>query len=86
MIFDAKNFQELKHAHKDLALAQLANKNGYLAQACYYAFQAAEKALKGALLELGEGPPHTDVLNDLVQCLAKQEWMSALLRPSRSAD
>lgn len=43
----------LKQAHNDLALARLANDNGFLAQACYYSSQAAEKALKGALLELG---------------------------------
>ena len=61
----------LKQAHNDLALAQLANDNGFLAQACYYASQAAEKALKGALLELGVEPPHNHVLNDLVQRLEK---------------
>ena len=61
----------LKQAHNDLALAQLANDNGFLAQACYYASQAAEKALKGALLELGVEPPHTHVLNDLVQRLSQ---------------
>ena len=59
----------VKQAHNDLALSQLANDNGFLAQACYYASQAAEKALKGALLELGVEPPHTHVLNDLVQRL-----------------
>ena len=42
-----------------------------MAQACYYASQAAEKALKGALLELGVEPPHTHVLNDLVQRLSQ---------------
>jgi HEPN domain-containing protein len=31
--------------------------------------QGAEKALKGALLELGIEPPHTHVLNDLVRRL-----------------
>ena len=48
---------------------QLAKDNGFLAQSCYYASQAAEKGLKGALLELGIEPPHTHVLNDLVQRL-----------------
>ena len=61
----------LKQAHNDLALAQLANDNGFLAQACYYASQAAEKALKGALLELAVKPAHTHVLNDLVQRLSQ---------------
>ena len=43
----------LRQAHNDLALAHLAKDNGFLAQSCYYASQAAEKGLKGALLELG---------------------------------
>ena len=59
----------LRQARNDLALAQLAKENGFLAQSCYYASQAAEKGLKGALLELGIEPPHTHVLNDLVQRL-----------------
>ena len=59
----------LRQARNDLALAQLARDNGFLAQSCYYASQSAEKALKGALLELGVEPPHTHVLNDLVNQL-----------------
>ena len=59
----------LKQAHNDLALAELAKDNSFMAQACYHASQAAEKALKGALLELGIEPPHTHVLNELVQRL-----------------
>ena len=59
----------LRQARNDLALAQLAKDNGFLAQSCYYASQAAEKGLKAALLELGIEPPHTHVLNDLVQRL-----------------
>ena len=61
----------LNQARNDLALAQLAKDNGFLAQSCYYASQAAEKALKGALLELGVEPPHTHVLSDLVQRLGE---------------
>ena len=59
----------LHQARNDLALAQLAKDNGFLAQSCYFASQAAEKGLKGALLELGVEPPHTHVLNDLVERL-----------------
>ena len=59
----------LRQARNDLALAQLARDNGFLAQSCYYASQGADKALKGALLELGIEPPHTHVLNDLVRRL-----------------
>jgi HEPN domain-containing protein len=60
----------LHQARNDLALARLAREHGFLAQACYHASQAAEKALKGALLELGIEPPHTHVLNDLVRLLS----------------
>ncbi len=59
----------LRQARNDLDLAQLARENGFLAQSCYYASQGAEKALRGALLELGIEPPHTHVLNDLVRRL-----------------
>ena len=45
----------LHQARNDLAMARLAREHGFLAQSCYYASQAAEKALKGALLELGIG-------------------------------
>lgn len=49
----------LRQARNDLALAQLAKDNGFLAQSCYFASEAAEKGLKGALLELGIGTtPH----------------------------
>jgi len=60
----------LTQAENDLALAHLACDNGYLAQACFFASQAAEKALKSALLELGQEPPHTHVLTDLTAALA----------------
>ena len=59
----------LRQAQNDLELAQLARDNGYLAQACFYASQAAEKGLKSVLLELGLEPPHAHVLNDLVKRL-----------------
>ena len=62
----------LRQAINDLDLARLARDNGFHAQACYFAAQAAEKDLKGALLELGQEPPHTPVLNDLVGALAAQ--------------
>ncbi|MCP9915859.1 HEPN domain-containing protein [Cyanobium sp. ATX 6F1] len=62
----------LSQANNDLAMARLATDNGFHAQACYFAAQAAEKALKGALLELGREPPHTHVLPDLVAALRDQ--------------
>ena len=62
----------LKQALNDLALARLAKDNGFMAQACYHASLAAEQALKGGLLELGIEPPHTHLLNDLVQRLGDE--------------
>ena len=56
----------MHQAQQDLALAQLARDNGFQAAACFHASQAAEKALKSALLELGLEPPFTHVLNTLV--------------------
>ncbi len=60
----------LSQAENDLALARLACENGHLAQACFFASQAAGKALKSALLELGLEPPHTHVLTDLTAALS----------------
>ncbi len=60
----------LSQAENDQALARLACDNGYRAQACFFASQAAEQALKSALLELGLEPPHTHVLTDLTAALA----------------
>jgi len=56
-------------AHEDLSFAQLAGDNGFQAAACFHAYQAAEKALIGTLLELGLEPPFTHVLNTLVSQL-----------------
>jgi HEPN domain-containing protein len=61
-----------RQAHNDLELSELARSNGFHAQACFFATQAAEKALKGALLEVGREPPHTHVLGQLVKLLAAE--------------
>ena len=37
-----------------------------MSQTCFFATQAAEKALKGAIVELGLEPPHTHGLPQLV--------------------
>ena len=55
-----------RQARNDLDLAAVASRNGYHAQACFFATQAAEKALKGAIIELGLAPPHTLGLPKLV--------------------
>ena len=75
----------MKQAHNDLALARLAKDKGFMAQACYHASQAAKKALKGALLELGIEPPHTHVLNDLVQQSGNEGLNVATLKAYPSA-
>ena len=58
-----------RQARNDLDLAVLASGHGYQAQACFFAAQAAEKALKGAIVELGHEPPHTHVLERLLAVL-----------------
>lgn len=58
-----------RQARSDLDLAVLASRHGFQAQACYFAAQAAEKALKGAIVELGREPPHTHALAQLVAVL-----------------
>ena len=71
----------LAQARNDLDLAELASRNGFLAQACFFASQAAEKALKSVILELGEEPPHTHVLGDLVRQLEAAGLDTSALAP-----
>ena len=59
----------LDQARNDLELAVLADTRDFHAQACFFASQAEEKALKGAILELGAEPAHTHQLTALVMCL-----------------
>ncbi|MFN9057005.1 MAG: HEPN domain-containing protein [Cyanobacteriota bacterium] len=61
-----------RQARNDLDLAEMASRNGFHAQACFFATQAAEKALKGAIVELGLEPPHTHGLPKLVAVLEQQ--------------
>jgi HEPN domain-containing protein len=61
-----------RQARSDLDLAVLASGNGFHAQACFFAAQAAEKALKGAIVELGLEPPHSHVLDRLLALLIAQ--------------
>jgi HEPN domain-containing protein len=70
-----------RQAHNDLELAELARSNGFHAQACFFATQAAEKALKGAILELGCQPPHTQVLGQLVKLLTAEGLDVTALAP-----
>ncbi len=61
-----------RQARNDLDLAVVASRNGFHAQACFFASQAAEKALKGSIVELGLVPPHTHGLPKLVEVLEQQ--------------
>jgi HEPN domain-containing protein len=61
-----------RQAHSDLDLARIASGSGFHAQACFLASQAAEKALKGAIVELGLEPPHTHGLEQLLRVLEQQ--------------
>ena len=61
-----------RQAHSDLDLARIAEDHGFHAQACFLASQAAEKALKGAIVELGQEPPHTHGLLQLLSVLEQQ--------------
>jgi len=47
---------------------------------CYHCQQAAEKALKGALVALGEKPPHTHLLGQLIDKLEGHVTIPAHLR------
>ena len=60
----------LFQAENDLQMAAVAQEHGFFSQACYHASQAAEKALKSLVLELGVEPQHTHVLGQLLQQLA----------------
>ncbi len=70
-----------RQARNDLDFAELARRNDFHAQACFFATQAAEKALKGAILELGHEPPHTHVLGQLVKRLAAEGLDVSALAP-----
>ena len=59
----------LDQAINDLEMARLAASQGFFAQACFFSSQSAEKALKGAILELGIEPPHTHQHTELVDKL-----------------
>lgn len=60
----------LQQARGDLAMAELAGSHGFHSHACFFASQAAEKALKSLLIEIGLVPPRTHVLPVLLMELA----------------
>ena len=62
----------IRQAHNDLEVAGLTAGQGFHAQACYLAGQAAEKALKALLLATGITPPYSHSLEKLVELLQQQ--------------
>lgn len=62
----------LRQAHSDLAVARLTATEGFHAQACYHAGQAAEKALKGLLVACGVAPPYSHSLDRLLEAVMAQ--------------
>lgn len=61
----------LRQATSDLGVAELTASQGYHAQACYHAGQAAEKALKALLVASGATPPYSHSLPRLVETLGQ---------------
>ena len=68
-----------KQAHNDLALARLAKGQRLHGSGLLPRLSSRRKTLRGALLELGIEPPHTHVLNDLVQQLDNEGLKVATL-------
>ena len=62
----------IRQALNDLEAAHLTAGQGFHAQACYLAGQAAEKALKALLLAAGITPPYRHSLEQLVELLQQQ--------------
>ena len=60
----------IRQAQNDLAMAEFARSGQFYAQSCYHCSQAAEKALKGLLIGLGQEPPRSHSLERLVDALA----------------
>lgn len=59
----------MRQARNDLEAARCTAAQGFHAQACYLAGQAAEKALKSLLLATGISPPYSHSLERLVEML-----------------
>jgi HEPN domain-containing protein len=62
----------LRQANSDLQAARCTAEQGFHAQACYLAGQAAEKALKALLIAAGVTPPHSHSLERLVEVLQSE--------------
>ena len=62
----------IRQAHSDLEAARCTAAQGFHAQACYLAGQAAEKALKALLVAAGVTPPYSHSLERLVELLQQE--------------
>ena len=62
----------IRQAQNDLEAARCMASQGFHAQACYLAGQAAEKALKAVLVATGMTPPYSHSLERLVEMLQQQ--------------
>lgn len=62
----------IRQAQNDLQAAQVTAEEGFHAQACYLAGQAAEKALKALLVAAGITPPYSHSLEKLTELLQAQ--------------
>jgi HEPN domain-containing protein len=62
----------MRQANSDLNAAHCMHRQGFHAQACYLAAQAAEKALKALVVATGVTPPHSHALERLLELLESQ--------------
>lgn len=73
----------MRQAQNDLEAAHVTSVQGFHAQACYLAGQAAEKALKALLLAMGITPPYSHSLERLVEMLHTQGLDTSAFRELR---
>ena len=73
----------LRQAQNDLEAARCTAAQGFHAQACYLAGQAAEQALKALLVAVGITPPCSHSLERLVEQLQSQGIETAALMELR---
>ena len=62
----------MRQAHNDLEAARCMAAQGFHAQSCYLAGQAAEKALKAVLVASGITPPYSHSLERLAKVLQQE--------------
>ena len=62
----------IRQADSDLNAARCMQEEGFHAQACYLAAQAAEKAMKALVVATGVTPPHSHSLERLLELLHNQ--------------